>query len=415
MKYPTLLFKQCCLWAVLLVTPFLSLPIHSQSTPQKYALLIGLNDYLSVLEGVQQLTYAVSDVDTLEIILRNQGYKVTTLRNSSAERGRIIRELYKLASQLRENDWFLLYYAGHGVRNKIYNEKTYWLTYDADLRTLDVAGVRLNHLLDYVSDIKAKRKLILLDHCFSGDLVAPSGGGGTRGVATSDQPIASAAAPAGSGGSRDATGGGVSIKRGAVPLNSFRRQIEDNGEGMVIVAAARDEALELEDFQHGLFTHVLGDALTTRKADQNGDANLSIDELKNYLKTEIPRLSLEVANFNQQVVESTVGVNLTGWIIANNLPLNNIDETGQKVQEYKSRLDDWKIRYDLALRVKVECKNCLDRWLESEKNQIELDEKCNKIVKMVREHMEETSLPEEDIAKELELTINQILNDFDNQ
>ncbi len=412
MKYPSFFVKPICLLAVLAV--FVFTPPLTAQTPQKYAISIGLNASLSILEGVQQLRYAEADVDTLEKILRKQGYKVTTLRNSSAERGRIIRELYKFAKQLRENDWFLLYYAGHGVRNKLYNEQTYWLTYDADLRTLDVAGIRLKHLLDFVSDIKANRKLILLDHCFSGDLVTPTSSGGTRGVsATPDQPIASAAAPAGSGGARDAAGG-VSIKRGAVPINAIRRELEDYGSGMVIIAAARNESLELETFHHGLFTHVLGDAFTTRQADQNGDANLSIDELKSYLKTEIPKLSLQVANFNQQVVESTVGVNLTGWIIANNLPLNNLAETEQKVQEYKSRLDDWKIRYDLALRVKVECKNCLDRWLESEKNQIELDEKCAKIVKMVREHLEETSLPEEDLARELEITITQILNDFNN-
>lgn len=403
--------RACFATGVLCGLLWISQSVWGQNTPKKYALLIGLNDYLSILEGVQELKYAENDVDTLERILRSQGYEVTVLKNGSAERRRIIRELYKYAKKLRDNDWFVLFYAGHGVRNKLYNDEAYWLTYDAELPTLDVAGIRLRHLLDYVQDIKANRKLVLLDHCYSGDIIDPlalggarggGGGGPPRRVGVGDQPLADATDI------RDAYGG-ITIERGAVPLNQIRRQLEDHGQGMVIIAAARNEALELHELRHGLFTHVLGEALTTRKADTDGDANLSIDELKNFLKNEIPRLATTIANFEQQIMESTVGVNLTGWIIANNLPLNSLAETAQKVQDYKSRLDIWSIRYGLTVPVKVECKNCLDRWLDSLREEIELSEKCQKIVDQVRGHMELSGLPEESIAKDLDETVQLLL------
>jgi len=68
MKYPSFFVKRICLLAVLAI--FVFTPTLTAQTPQKYALLIGLNDYLSILEGVQQLRYAEADVDTLEKILR---------------------------------------------------------------------------------------------------------------------------------------------------------------------------------------------------------------------------------------------------------------------------------------------------------------------------------------------------------
>ena len=50
--------------------------------------------------------------------------------NSDASRARVLSELYRLADVVDEQDDFLLYYAGHGVRNRFPSRKTFWLTYD---------------------------------------------------------------------------------------------------------------------------------------------------------------------------------------------------------------------------------------------------------------------------------------------
>jgi uncharacterized caspase-like protein len=171
------------------------------------------------------------------------------------------------------------------VRNQIVNDKTYWLTYDAEVTRLDINGIRLEHLMDYVQDIKAKRKLILLDHCFSGDIIpALFGQGETRG-ATPAPDTTAAGAPLSS------LENNVTLQRGIVPAN-FTQQLQSRAAGMVVIAAAHNQALESERLGHGIFTAALLKALKSRQADSiNVDARLSIEELKNYLYKEVPRLA----------------------------------------------------------------------------------------------------------------------------
>src|SRR5207249_4824707 len=111
--------------------------------------------------SVPQLTYARSDVDALAKLFDSQGYLVHRIPDDHADHDRVVGELYWFAEQVTEADTFVLYYAGHGMRNRV-NGKTYWLTYDAAPMLLDGRGIRLEHLLDYVRDIKARTKLILL-------------------------------------------------------------------------------------------------------------------------------------------------------------------------------------------------------------------------------------------------------------
>jgi uncharacterized caspase-like protein len=138
--------------------------------PKKYALLIGINDYTFRDTQIASLAYATLDARAMKRILEDKGYKTVDLIDDEAERDRIVGHLSRIGAVARKNDTFLLYFAGHGVRSKVGKTPTYWLTYDADTRRLDVKGIRLSHLLDYVADIKADRKMVILDHCFSGDV-----------------------------------------------------------------------------------------------------------------------------------------------------------------------------------------------------------------------------------------------------
>ncbi|HET8644837.1 MAG TPA: caspase family protein, partial [Vicinamibacteria bacterium] len=213
-------------------------------TPRKHALLIGLNKYLRPI-SVPELRFAENDVNKLKSVLEKRGYEVTAVRSDEASRSRVIAELYRLATTVKDTDDFILYYAGHGVRNRLPSRKTYWLTYDADLEYLDVSGIRLQHLLDYVQDIRARRKLILLDHCFSGDIV----------VSPASAPPAPPAPGPGPGGPGErGPEGSVNLSRGGFPLGEIRAQVQASGEGLVIITAARAGAIEVAGLDHGVFT-----------------------------------------------------------------------------------------------------------------------------------------------------------------
>jgi hypothetical protein len=372
----------CVAAAVIL---FASIRCPAQTEPKKYAMLIGLNEYSAGTSGVLQLKYAVADVDTLEKILEKLNFNVVSLTNYKAERGDIVGMLYDHAAKIDEDDTFLLFFSGHGVRNKAYNNDTYWLTYDARLDKLDVAGIRLGHLLDYIRDIKARYKLILLDHCFSGDVIL------TEGSST---------------GLRDGTGSVELTRNARLKKEEFEDQIKSHSSGMVVLAAAKEEALESDSLKHGIFTAALCEALNTRNADSDNDAKLSMDELKKYLNDKVPAFARDIHNYEQEMVESTSGINLTGWMIADNLPLDDLQEIEQLVVEYKNRLDAWENMTWISFDTKIHCKSTLDKWVESVRTDLILDDNTSAMLEEIRKHMDSAHLPEDLLAKDLEDVIS---------
>ena len=364
--------------------------VKGQAPPKKYALLIGINHYLSLSQGVPTLNYAVDDVDAMKDVLKQQGFEVTVRRNEDAERRKIVHELYRIAQLLNENDFFLLFFAGHGVRNKVFNNKTYWLTYDADLRALDAAGIRLNHLLDYIQDIKARYKLILLDHCFSGDIVrGGSSSGGARG---------------------NGSGANLSIERNVVPIIDIERQIREKGQGMVIIAAASNQAIESASLGHGIFTAALLKAMASTEADVNKNNELEVDELKNFLKIQVPVLARSEANYDQQIVESTIGINLSDWKIAT-LPLDNLETAKEISEDYSETLVRWELRNYVTSVTRLYCNNALEKWkVEIETGQA-MDSKNKRIFEKLDEYMKLTSVAEDIRAKALNGIIEGIINE----
>src|SRR5688500_5590600 len=151
-----------------LCAPASNLSLGAQDSPKRYALVIGLNDF-RLTGQLEALKFADQDAIQVAQALRAQGYDVTQIVNAQAKREDIVGELNRMARLVKRDDTFVLFFAGHGAQNlTVSDSSTYWLTYDANLGAPDVAGIRLDHLMDYVGDIRAQRKLVLLDHCFSG-------------------------------------------------------------------------------------------------------------------------------------------------------------------------------------------------------------------------------------------------------
>lgn len=320
-------------------------PAAAQS-PKKYALLIGLNQYLS--PRVVDLQYATKDVnDLLPLLLKNGYTSIGPLINPTAARDNIVAHLYRIAAEARPEDSFLLYFAGHGVRGSIGRASTYWLTYDATFEQLDVAGIRLTHLLDYVADIKASQKIVILDHCFSGDIVVRPG--------TPD------------GGARDATSGPtfdfVPAARGGTPIPSLDDAAKVAGAGTVVIAAARGFAYELDSPTggNGLLTTALLKALKTRAADANRDAKLSVNELTTYLESEVWELSNQT---QRPQIYMTQSVNPSSWILADKLELDD-GEARRKANAYVEVLTRWLLKQYTSYDDLQSAIAMLDTWTAS--------------------------------------------------
>jgi uncharacterized caspase-like protein len=315
---------------------------HSGAVPVRIksvavAVVIGIGDY--TIAGIQNLRYAENDARALAKSLEATGFQVKLLIN--AGRREIIAELVRAARELTESDRFVLYFAGHALRNS-WNDRTYLLTRDTQLDLLDVEGIRLDHFLEYLAEIKGTKKLLLLDHSYSGDVI--------RDVETTRR----------------------------IPASPPSASSE-----FVVVAAARDHAFESPELEHGLFTDALLRALETREA-AGTDGLLSTGELVSFVTDQVRRKSAEIG-VRQEVV-AMVDSGQPDWIVA------QLDTTQPGViarkNAYFLRLRDWQTRGWISFETEIVARDALDAWVKSDQSGKQLDPRREKIVRSVRDHLD---------------------------
>jgi len=320
------LLRLCLQW---LLAALVVLAGHStaSSQPTKHALVIGINKYHQSY-AIPDLRFAQADAVAIGEILKNRGYQVHLLTTEQATtRNSIVAALNKYARELGPDDDFLLFFAGHGARREM-NGKTYWLAFDADVQELDVNGIRLDHLMDYVNDIRSRNKLVLLDHCYAGDV--------------NFRPME---AGAGGSGSRAPGDGARKIDRGVFRVNEVRAELEQE-RNLTVIAGARNEAYEDSSLGHGVFTKALMEALGEGKADgfAGGHLNDRIDlsELITYTRSRVFALAdttqLHSQGLTQEVISHSVFTNAADFDVLS-LPTDNVSQ--DDIDKFSLVLGKW--------------------------------------------------------------------------
>jgi uncharacterized caspase-like protein len=301
LKLPAPTVRVCAAVSIALTTLAWSPPALAQRLPIKHALLFGVNRYQAEIQGVPKLDYAVPDAEELKEVLAERGWDARAFTNESVNRRMIIGELTRLAAEAEQQDTVLIYFAGHGVQDRVGRPHTYMLTYPSTLNTLAIESVRLNHLLEYVSDIPADRKIVLLDHCHSGDVERVR-------LPTTD-------------GAR-ATSGAVQVRpststRDLFPTDSVPTDLAGaETAGLVILGSARGAAYEFPELGHGIFTYGLLEALRSTETDTDNNGSLSLSELWGAAQATMEKVKEEVAaaaNIVQVPVEILQGTGLMQW------------------------------------------------------------------------------------------------------
>jgi uncharacterized caspase-like protein len=375
----------------------------SAAAGEKYALVIGLNRYGNEGMGITRLAYAEKDVRELTGALQALGYtELMVLVDDDAKRRDILRELHRLAAKIQPDDTFLLYFAGHGVRGD--NQATYWLTYDASLELLDEAGIRLEHLLDYVRDIKARQKLVLLDHCYSGDVV-PAVSAAASPAATTGLDVTAPTGPPSASSPRAGTRGVELQDRGLTPVE-LTRGIEQRAAGLVVLAAARGPAYEVKALEHGAFTAALLEALRSRKA--SGDDHLTALELVGFVKRRVKDLT------NQEPSDVVAAQNIASWEVARGLKPDDAGQARAKMQAYFDKLEVWQsMRGWIDLETKIESRAILNKWARSFEGGPALSPAEDRKFVEIKNHLElrtPTSELEEECAKDLMQALKRLAN-----
>ena len=129
-----------------------------------YALVIGNQDY----QLVNDLSTTKNDaIKMAELLKEKYGFKVQLLIN--ADRVTVAKAIIDLNDKLTEKDNLLIYYAGHGIRNRSKSQEIgYWLPVNAQPPPNDAFWVANDFVTRYLDQYKAKRVLVVADSCYAG-------------------------------------------------------------------------------------------------------------------------------------------------------------------------------------------------------------------------------------------------------
>lgn len=254
-----------------------SIPLNNFKKDNRYALIIGNEDYTRYQPGLQMeqnVAFARNDASVFrEYLIKALGVPA---KNSylllDATRAQINRELDRICelAKLDANSELIIFYAGHGLPD-METRKAYIIPVDVSGSNIK-EGISLSDFYSKLAATKAARITIFLDACFSG------GGRGENGLLAARS---------------------VKVK----PTGDLV-----DGNIIVFTASSGEEvSLPIKTEGHGLFTFHLLKILKER----NG--SLTMQDLVNYLSVEVPRTSL-IENGMKQTPQLLVSPKLeTDW------------------------------------------------------------------------------------------------------
>lgn len=229
----------------------IDVPVVATPNPNKFALIIGNEDYKSFQEGLNtesNVEFAIRDAEVFrEYAIKVFGVPEENIifrKNAKAlEMTREINRFNSIAKTSNGKAELYVYYAGHGIPDPKTNEP-FIVPVDVSGNDLQFA-IKLNDFYKKLTEFPTKRITIFLDACFSG-------GGRDQGLVAAR---------------------GVKIKPRETLLKG----------NIVVFAASSGEqsSLPYKDKQHGIYTYYL----LKKLKETSGD--ISLKELSEFLSTEV--------------------------------------------------------------------------------------------------------------------------------
>ena len=246
-----------------------SLPGQKHSRSQRWAVVIGVSDYLD--SRVPALRYASKDAESFYSWLvspeggRYAPQRVKLLVDDDATNGNIKQALYKWLGQAIEEDQVTIFFAGHGSPNSPDTpENLFLLPYDVNYESIESSGFPMWDIETALHRfIKAKKVTVIADACHSG------------GIGKSYDVVSRA-------------NRALQVNR----INSGLQNLSKVGDGVAVISASGDGEFSREGEEwgggHGVFTHFLLEGLKG-DADYNSDKDVTLGELIPYISEKVRR------------------------------------------------------------------------------------------------------------------------------
>jgi hypothetical protein len=241
--------------------------------PASYALVVGIERY----RDVPSPTGARADSQTFRRLARQTlGIPEANVREAiddRATRGDIEKHIEWLAANVQPGGRIYFYFSGHGAPDASVGTP-YLLPYDGDPKFLARTALPLASVLKSLGETKARDVLAIVDTCFSG------------------------------------AGGRSVLPEGARPLVRVKEAPVAPRLALLTASSGAEISGPSPSGSGGLFTHYLAEGLGRGQADINGDGQISLQELGEWVR---PRVAREARKDNRDQTPSVVvGSGLTG-------------------------------------------------------------------------------------------------------
>ncbi|MDP6598437.1 MAG: PEGA domain-containing protein [Candidatus Poribacteria bacterium] len=238
--------------------------ISSLALADKYALLVGINDYQN---DIGALKYCVADVEAFrQALIETAGFKpekvhLMTDQMSGQDlptRINVIMRLDILASQIQPQDTLIFYFSGHGIST---DDQSFLLASDSNattFTTLELSAIPLQKVRQILSRVKAQQLLTIIDACRND----PASGRGNQDNLLSDD-----------------FARGFKVQRQAGP--SGKPAVS----ATLYACSVGERAYEWSEKEQGVFSYYLLQGLKGEAANAKGD--VTITDLADYTQQKV--------------------------------------------------------------------------------------------------------------------------------
>lgn len=237
-----------------------------QKTADCWVMSVGINSYENQNFN---LAYARPDAQALASFLNEKGTKLFNkvhsfiLIDRDATKARILSTISDIAGQIKKEDVFVFFYAGHGsMENGIFYFITSEITgmYQEDKLA---NALKVGELQEKFKILPALKQVVFIDACQSGASV---------------EALAS---------------------RGAAEEKALAQLSRSSGVHVMASSESDQESAEVKSLGHGVFTYVLLEALKGKADGAPADSKITVYELKSYVDDQVPEVSYNLIRHKQ--------------------------------------------------------------------------------------------------------------------
>ena len=269
--------------------------IYYQSAAKKndlYVVGIGVSKFVS---SEYNLDYAAKDATDVVDYFKRDASKYNTVHtrlitNEQATKENI-KDVKNFLSGSKIDDNVIVFVASHGLLD---DQLDYYLaTTNVNFQQPRQNGLVYEDLEGILDGIPARKKLLLIDACHSGEVdaddVAASAPAQMEGFTAESAPITGEIKSRGfkrMGGSN--LGMASTFELMKEMFNDLRR-----GSGATVISSAggKEFALESSKWNNGVFTYCFLEGLESGSADVDGDSKVDISEIRNYVADNVKKLT----------------------------------------------------------------------------------------------------------------------------